>query len=136
MKDGAFDLIDALHAPILTFSASWADSIPDRLKQIMPLARMAALIKGEEMATYPEIVAYLITRSHEAPMDYEWTDIYTHVSCKVCEQWFQEDHWEAVRAPKELSTWLQGQLDDLRRHIYRKRRERLKKQINENKKRA
>lgn len=126
MKDYAFDIIDALESPVLTFSQSWADSIPKRVLDIIPLARMKALMQHEELATYPEVTAYIITRSHEAPMDYEWTDIYTHVSCKVCEEWFGEDHWDDVKAPRELSPWLMSQLKGLRVHLYEKRRKLLK----------
>lgn len=132
MRDYAFDITDALSAPVLTFSVSW--TIPKRLLEIMPQARMIALIKGEELATYAEVTAYMITRSHEAPLDYEWTDIYTHVSCKVCEEFFNEDHWDEVKAPRELSPWLVAQLKGLRVHLYEKRRKLLKQQINAEKK--
>jgi hypothetical protein len=59
-------------------------------------------------------------------MDSEWTDIYTHVSCKTLQDWFNEDHWKDVGAPPVLSDWLRSKLDGLRRHIYNKRREILK----------
>lgn len=133
MRDYAFDILDALKAPLLTFSTSWADSIPQRVKEIIPLARMKALMQGEEKATYAECVAYLITRSHEAPMDYEWTDIYCHVSCTVCQEYFGEDHWDEVKAPRELSSWLMSQLNQLRVHLYEKRRKLLKQKLNEEK---
>ena len=121
-----FDIVDALSAPILTFSKHWADVLPERILNIVQLARMIALMKGEQTATYAECVIYMYTRTLEAPMDHEWTDIYTHVSCTTLEDWFGEDHWNDTRAPKELSDWLQSKLTGLRRHIYEKRREILK----------
>lgn len=126
MRDYAFDIIDALEAPVLTFSHGWSDLVPKRIYDIIPLARMKALMQHEETATYAECCAYMMTRSLEAPMDYEWTDIYTHVSCTVLQEWFNEDHWDKVRAPRQLSQWLKSQLDGLRRHIYEKRRKLLK----------
>lgn len=126
MKDYAFDIMDALEAPVLTFSHGWSDMVPKRIYDIIPLARMKALMMHEEKATYAECCAYMMTRSLEAPMDYEWTDIYTHVSCTVLQEWFNEDHWDAVKAPRELSQWLTSQLNSLRVHIYEKRRKLLK----------
>lgn len=62
-KDIAFDMIDALNAPLLTFSVSWADSIPKRIKDIIPQARLIALMKREPLATYPEIV-FIFRQDH------------------------------------------------------------------------
>jgi hypothetical protein len=127
--DFAFDLTDALRGPVLTFSTSWADTIPRRLLDIIPMARLIAVKEGEPLATYPEVAVYIYTRSLEAPMDAEWADIYTHVSCTTLQQHFQEDHWQEVKAPRQLSAWLQSKLRDLQKHIYDKRREMLKKQL-------
>jgi hypothetical protein len=126
-----FDLVDALSAPILTFSHSWADTIPTRIMDIVPLARMKAMMLKEEIATYVECTAYIYTRTLEAPMDSDWVDIYTHITCKTLEEWFGEDRWKEVNAPKELSEWLSSKLTDLRRWIYKKRREMLKARIKE-----
>lgn len=128
IKDAVFDLMDALQAPILTFDTSWADMIPDRLKKVIPIARMKACMQNEELATYPEITAYLYTRSAVAPMDSNWTDIYCYVSCVVCEQYFQEDHWNDVEA-KTITPWQMSELTQLRRKLYNRRRELLKKQM-------
>lgn len=129
MKDYAFDLMDALQAPMITFNQSWADTIPKRILDIIPMARMIALSKCEQQATYPECVAYLYTRSLEAPMDHDWTEIYTHVSCVTLENWFGENHFEQVQAPRQLNDWLLSQLTDLRNHIYSKRRQVLKDRL-------
>jgi hypothetical protein len=124
-----FDLADALRAPVLTFSEQWADAIPKRLFDILPIARTKALMLGEHSATYAECVIYIYTRALAAPMDSKWTDIYTHVSCKTLQEYFNEDHWDAVKAPAELTKSLQSKLDGLRRHIYDKRREILKTKL-------
>lgn len=131
--DYVFDFLDVLLSPALTFEMSWADLIPSRLFDVLPIARMKALKQHEELATYVECAIYMYTRSHEAPMDYEWAEIYLHVSCKTAEEWFGEDRWDIIQAPKELSQYLQSQLDGLRRHIYKKRREILKSRLKQEK---
>lgn len=123
-----FDLVDAISSPVLTFSQLWADMIPKRLFGILPLARMIALKQGEQLATYVECVIYIYTCTLEAPMDSEWVDIYTHVTCKTLQDWFNEDRWKEVGAPPVLSERLHSKLDGLRCHIYNKRREILKSQ--------
>jgi hypothetical protein len=128
-KDYVFDIVDALSAPVLVFSTLWSDIIPKRLFEILPLARMKALMQGEQLATYAECVIYIYPRTLEAPMTSEWVDIYTHISCKTLEEWFGEDHWNEVKAPRELSQWLLSQLGDLRCHLYNKRREILKTRL-------
>jgi hypothetical protein len=130
MKDYAFDIIDALHAPIITFSPHWADTIPKRVLNVIQQARLIALLKGEQMASYPECVVYLYTRSLEAPMDNDWSEIYMHISCATLETWFGEKHWEEVKAPRELSGWLSTLLNDLRLRIYERRRQVLKGRMN------
>ncbi|GEP97682.1 hypothetical protein [Chitinophaga cymbidii] len=127
--DGIFDIMDALTAPILTFSQLWADVIPKRLLKQVPMARMIALMKGQQSATDVECVIYLYTRTHEAPMDRDWVDIYTHLSCRTLEDYFNEDHWNEINAPRELTEWLQRELNGLREFIYRKRRELLRQRL-------
>lgn len=129
--DFSFELTDALTAPILTFSQSWADCIPERFLKLVPLARLMNLRSGKQEATWVEGVVYIYTRTLEAPMDSEWTDIYTHISCKTLEVWFKEDRWKYVQAPPVLSKWMLKKLNDLLRHIYTKRREILKNRIKE-----
>jgi len=132
-SDHVFDLTDALSSPFLTFCDAWADTIPERLLRIIPEARMVALRKNERLATYAECCAYIYTRTLEAPMHGEWVEIYLHVSCKTLEDWFGENHWEASGlTPRVLTEWHQHKLDDLRRHIYKKRREILKARLRAN----
>ncbi len=128
-SDYVFEILDALTAPVLTFSQPWANAIPKRMLDVVPLARMKALLAKEELATYVECVIYIYTRTLEAPMDSEWTDIYTHVSCKTLQEWFGENHWEDTKAPKELDSWLQQKLNGLRKFIYDKRRVVIQRQM-------
>ena len=81
----------------------------------------------EETATDPEALAFIYTRTLEAPMSSEWTGIYTHLGCKVCEQYWNEDKWDIVGASKDLSEYdTNYYLKPLKRFIYEKRRKILK----------
>jgi len=125
-----FDLMDALRSPVLTHSIAWADTIPERLLKVIPIARLKSLLLKEETATDPEALAFIYTRTLESPMTNEWVDIYTHLSCKVCEEYWKENHWESVSAPKELSDYnLNYLLKPLRKHIYDRRRKILKERM-------
>jgi hypothetical protein len=136
LNDQVFNLMDALRSPVLTQSVSWSDCIPERLLNIIPMARLASLYKHDEFATDSECVAFIMTASMEAPLTSEWVDIYTHLSCKVCEHYWQEDHWKTVMAPKVLSDYDNNYLlKPLRRFIYEKRRKILKERMKEELKR-
>jgi len=117
-------IMDAVSAPVLTHSAAWKDAIPQRLINIITLGRLKATMRHEELATYPEVCAFIMTRSFDAPMGSDWTDIYTHVSCTVCEEYWGEDHWEQVKAPRQLTDYQEKYLlRPLRQWIFKKRRD-------------
>lgn len=128
----AFEMMDALKSPVLTHSSMWSDCIPGRLLKVIPLARLAQKKNNNETATDEEAVAFIMTRTMEAPMNSDWTEIYIHLSCKVCERWWQENHWDELQAQKELNDYQRNYLlAPLLRHIYDKRRDILKKRIKE-----
>ena len=130
ISDCIFDLMDALKSPILTYSQAWADTIPERLLKIIPIARIINLMTKEETATNPEVLAFIYTRTLEAPMSSEWVSIYSHLTCKVCEQYWKEDRWSATETLKELSEYdTNYYLKPLRRFIYEKRRKILKERM-------
>jgi len=130
INNHVFDLMDALRSPVLTHSIAWADTIPERLLKVIPIARLKSLMMKEETATDPETLAFIYTRVLEAPMTREWVDIYTHLGCKVCEEYWKENRWEAVGAPKEISDYdMSYFLKPLKKHIYDKRRKILKEEM-------
>jgi hypothetical protein len=126
---GVFDLIDTVRSPIITFGWSWSDMIAPKMRAIVPFSRMKALIEGEQLASYAECSIYISSRAFEAPLDTDWTEIFVHVTCTVMETFFQEDFWESLGGLKKLNEWQTTQLTGLRRHIYDKRREELKKRL-------
>lgn len=131
-----FDIMDALRSPILTHSQAWSDCIPKRILDIIPTARMAAILKKEELATFPEAVAFIMTRTMEAPMYREWVNIYTHVCCTVCEQYWKQDHWDELTDSRTLNQEEEELLERLRRWIYEKRRKVLRERMKAEKKAA
>ena len=128
-KEFVFTFMDILTAPIITFDASWADTIPERVRKLITMQRIIVSITKENTATLAETVAYMMTRTFIGPMTSEWTDIYTHISCKLCEQEFGEDHWDAVQAPRKLDQYKQYKLEQLQRFIYDKRQLVVKKKM-------
>jgi hypothetical protein len=125
----AFDLVDTVQSPIITFGWGWADMIAPKMRAIVPFSRMTALMEGEQFASYAECSIYISSRAFEAPLDTGWTEIFVHVTCTVMETFFQEDYWETLKAPRELSDWQTTQLNGLRHHIYDKRRDELKRRL-------
>src|SRR5664279_4108771 len=105
VEDEVFDLVDALQSPVLTHDHAWADYIPDRLIKIIPMARMKSLISHEKFASLAETCAFMMTRTFNSPMTSEWSEIYLHVSCHTCQEWWNEDHWKELDAHKELSDY-------------------------------
>lgn len=70
------DVLNALQAPIVYHPGGWADTVPDWMKEAVPLERLKALESGEELATDIEVAIYLYTASCVAPMSHEWAKIY------------------------------------------------------------
>jgi len=81
------ELVGALMDPIIVSPGGWGDTLPDWIKGEIQLERLAQnmkALKGEKLtATDAEVCAYLYTRSLEASMDSDWTQIYLYVTGKV-----------------------------------------------------
>jgi len=125
-----FDLMDALRSPVLTHAIAWADTIPERLLKVIPIARLKNLMLRKETATDPEALAFIYTRTLEAPMAKEWVDIYAHLTCKVAEEYWKENHWEVFTTSREISKYdMNYFLKPLKKHIYDRRRKILKERM-------
>ena len=131
-----FEFMDILNAPILTFSESWAEAIPDRLRRDIRIARLLSGFAREEMASIAETVAYIITRTHEAPMNSEWTNIYLWCSFQYLKQFANKtiSDFEDIHVPEKLTDYEASLLKRLRVWIYEKRREVVKDRIKQSKK--
>ncbi|MEO1485693.1 MAG: hypothetical protein AAFU57_08100 [Bacteroidota bacterium] len=130
-SDFVLDMMDCLTSPIIVFKSAWMDMVPEDVIRNIPLSRMVALRKGEQMATVIEVLAYLMPRSFEAPMRYEWANIYTWCGLQYALQYNNKRMAEAMKkiAPEKLTRDEQREMDHLRRRIYDKRRKVLKERM-------
>lgn len=96
------------------------------------MQRLLSAMKKEEMATLAETVAFIMTRTFDAPMDHDWTQIYLWCSCTVCQECFGEDHWDTVfnyHDYRHLNDYQKGLLKHLRVWIYNRRRQHVKTNV-------
>jgi hypothetical protein len=128
----AFDILDCLRSPLILHSPEWGDTIDARYRKLVPIQRMAMALQNREEASDVEVLFYLSTASHVAPLDSEWCDIMIGLFKRIDPDKFNEAL--AGLHPKELSQYQEDYLlKPLRRKIYEKRRQYLKRQMKEGK---
>ncbi len=111
-----------LAGPVIVHKTPWSDSLPkwifpaiykDRLEQIFAEVEQG---KTGKLATPTEVMAYMYGRTLEAPLSYEWTQVYLW-----CGHWALTKHkrlskgqtfWKAIgeKQPRELNDYDQRQL--------------------------
>lgn len=130
-SDFVFDMMDCLTSPIIVHDSAWRDCIPKDVITNIPMARMIAVMAKEEMATIPEVVAYLMPRTFDAPMPYGWTNIYTWCGMQYVSRYKNKEQLEPMKgiAPEKLTSNEKRDLDHLRRWIYDRRRKALKQRM-------
>ena len=128
IEKGISDLVGALTDPILVFPGGWGDTLPEWLKNAIPLERLAMnmrALKGEEMTgTDAEACAYLYTAALTNPMDRDWTEIYLYIAGKTYNRWRSKE--SGVEMPEDIrvESLRDDQVADLNRlkeWLYRKR---------------
>lgn len=126
--DFVFDILDCLSSPIIVFKSAWQDAIPKDLLGNIKLSRLMCSISHKKMASLTEALAYMMPRTFEAPMPTEWVNIYTWLGLQYAKHALNKDQLEAMSdiAPKELSDYETGLLNNLRDWIYHQRRQALK----------
>ncbi|MFD1616405.1 hypothetical protein [Gelatiniphilus marinus] len=130
-NDFVFNFMDCLTSPIIVFKSAWQDIIPKDLLNNVKLSRLLCSMQQEEMASLTEALAYMMPRTYEAPMPTEWVNIYTWLGLQYARQFKNTDQLNAMKeiAPKKLSEYEVGLLNNLRRWIYDKRRKALKDKL-------
>ena len=124
-EDEISELIGCLTDPIIAWPSGWMDSIPERVKEQIPIQRMIMNMqyaKGmipRRTGTDAEVVAYMFPRTMDAPMDRDWTDIYMYAANQCVKSMGTEipDDIKVDSLPK----YLEQKLDHLKRWIYEKR---------------
>lgn len=134
-SDFVFDFMDCLASPIIVFKSAWQDTIPKGILGRIKLSRLICSMAQEKMASLTETLAYMMPRTYEAPMQTEWANIYTWLGLQYAMQTESKDQLDAMMeiAPKELSDYEMGMLNNLRKWIYDKRRKALKDILKKNK---
>ena len=129
--DFVFEIMDCLTAPIIVFPSAWQTAIPKDVLNNVTMSRLLCQLAGEQMASIPEVVAYMMPRSFESPMPYEWVNIYTWVGLQYARQFKETQQVKDMEeiAPKALSDYDMGLLNGLRKWIYEKRRKALKESM-------
>lgn len=125
----AFDVTDALSAPIVSFPSPWNADIPKEVINNIPIARMCALMQGEQFATIPECVAYIMPACLEFPLNHMWAQIYLHVSTLYVRNFRKQEVPDDIRVEELTDNYHKRLLLDLRRWIYERRRKHLKLRI-------
>lgn len=140
-EDFVFEFMDALTSPVIVFKSAWQDAVPANILNKITMSRMLCKMKGEQMASLTEVVAYMMPRTFESPMPSEWVNIYTWCGLQHANLFNnaaqKKDMVLAMKdiAPEKLSEYEQRLLNGLRRWIYDKRRKALKASL-KSKKRA
>lgn len=111
------DVLNALQAPIVYHPGGWADTVPDWMKEAVPLERLKALESGEELATDIEVAIYLYTASCVAPMSHEWAKIYVHLVGLAMRR-YKNVELPGDLAENELSNYEQSELRHLKHRIW------------------
>ena len=137
-EKGAIDpieeMVGALFDPIIVFPSPWQETIPEKLKQELPLRRLAhqmLCLKGDaswDEACDLEALIYLYPASLEAPMDHHWANIYLYLGTKCYGSSFPEDirkegldsHESGML--RDLKCWLRKKKLEARKEKARKRK--------------
>ncbi len=118
------ELVGALMDPIIVWPGGWEDTLPDWIKSEITLERLAQnmkALKGEKPTTTDaEVCAYLYTRSLEAPMDSDWTQIYLYVAGKVAARGKNAQIPDDIRVDS-LNAEQMRELQELKDWIYQHR---------------
>lgn len=125
-------LVYALTFPIIGHPM-WLTAIPNDIKQLMPIIRMAQLMKEpdafQEYSTNEEAMIYIMTASLAAPIGHEWTQIYKHLTRKYMLGWKKQKPEELpdfLNDEIKLNDYEKGLLRDLKRWIRKKQIQNLK----------
>ena len=133
------EMVGALTDPIIVFPSGWEDTMPEWMKQDLPIRRLAHIMKclqGQanwEEACDLEALMYLYPASLAQPMGEEWTKVYLYLGTKFMGDKFPEDirvedlpsHYE--HDLRDLKRWIQKKKVEARKE--RQRREKAEKKV-------
>ena len=97
--------------PIIVMDPGWG--VPDKVRDLIMLQRLAAARAGEELATEAEAMLYISNASFLAPLDHDWVDIYAYLLTRT--------GWDNIPRDiiqESISNYQQQMLQRLRAWIY------------------
>lgn len=128
IEKGISDLVGVFTDPIVVFPGGWEDTLPEWLKHAIINERLIenvrAIKDGEMTGTDAEACAYLYTAVLTQPIDYDWTQIYLHIVCKVYEIHRSKESGMSIPEDIKVESLNNHQLRDLRQlkdFIYQQR---------------
>lgn len=115
-------------APIISSDSLWHDAIPAWLKLAIYQERLEIICNEHNRneigmyAGYPDAVAILMSASLAAPLNSEWTEIYTWVGREVSIKYNGKSNadFKGICEKAELSNYEKGELNGLLADIRRK----------------
>lgn len=122
------DIVGIFTDPLVLPSPMWADTLPKWIKEAVIFERMIAEMEaaktGVHLATEAEVVAHLYCAGLEAPLDYQFTNIYVYLVRRLLDR--HKPHGDGFKFPNDmiiekLNNYEQNLLDDLRLKIYNTR---------------
>jgi hypothetical protein len=121
----ADELVAVFTDPIISYPTPWNQEIPVWIRQAIMIERLVAarafIKNGTQITgTDAEVLAYIMPRSQEAPLDGEWTNILIHVAGKVYKEKNGKPFPEDLEV-RELCRYEEDLLTRLRHWIYEKR---------------
>ena len=128
--DPIAEMVGALTDAIIVYPSGWEDTMPERMKQALPIHRLAHIMQcshGEEKweeACDLEALMYLYPASLAFPLDEEWSRIYIYLGTKFMGDKFPQDLRE-----ESIPDHYDHDLRDLKRWIQRKKVEARKERL-------
>ena len=122
--DPIAEIVGALCDPIIVYPSGWEETIPQHLKDRVPLERLVnnmKCAKGKaqwDEAPDLEALIYMYPLCLAHPISEQWTRIYLYLGTVCLGEKFPDD----IRQ-ESLSDYDMEQLRDLKRWIYKKRRQ-------------
>ena len=118
------DLVGSFTDPIIVYPGGWGDTLPNWLKEVITIERLAMNMKshkGEEpIGTDAECCAYLYTAAMTTPLDYDWSRIYLYIATRTYDGWKKVEMPDDV-AVKSINDYQLMNLNRLKTWIYEKR---------------
>jgi len=126
IEKGISEIVGVFKDPIVVFPGGWGDTLPEWLKNAIPLERLEMNmrgLKGEEMTgTDAEACAYLYTAALTQPMGHDWGQIYLYIAGKTYTRWKKNEMPEDIRV-ESLTDEQMRDLNRLKGWLLRKRTE-------------